>query len=93
MTTGALAALLGTGALIASATTADARVVCNNWGDCWHVRDRYHYPPGLGIRVYNDNWRDRHHWDNDWYWHHKHYRWHEHHDGRGYWRDGVWITF
>lgn len=84
LTTGAVAALLGTGALIASAGAADARVVCNRWGDCWHVRSSYHYPPAVGVRFYGD----------DWYRHHRHdHHWRAYHHGRGYWRDGIWITF
>jgi hypothetical protein len=84
LTTGAVAALLGVGAAAVSATPADARVVCNRWGDCWHERGYYHYPRGLGVRFYGDEWRWRHRHD---------YHWREHHDGRGYWRNGVWIAF
>ena len=84
MTTGAVAALLGIGALAATSTAAEARIACNRFGDCWHVNDRYDYPPQLGVRFYSDDWR----------WHHRHgYHWRNDHDGRGYWRNGVWITF
>jgi len=77
------ALLIGAGALAISASSASAYVVCNRSGDCWHTHNRYAYPSGFGIVVHGDDW----HWR-----HHDHYRWHEHH-GRGYWRNGVWITF
>lgn len=84
LTTGAVAALLGIGALAATSTSADARTVCNRFGDCWHERDRYDYPATLGVRFYNDAWRL----------HHRNgYHWRDHHEGRGYWRNGLWITF
>ena len=74
----ALAAVLGLGTLFMN-PGARAEVVCN--GDtCWHARGAYHYPPGVVI-----------HRDNRWHWGRaEHYRWREH-EGRGYWRDGVWI--
>jgi hypothetical protein len=80
---GALAGLLGAGAIVATATPASAYIVCNRYGDCWHVHERYTYRPTWGITVHNDNWR----WRDA-----RHYRWREH-DGRGYWRGGVWVTF
>ena len=83
MLQGAAAAIIGAAALAATATTASAEIVCNHDGDCWHVREHYGYQPSFGLTVHNDNWR----------WHDgDHYRWHEH-DGRGYWRSGVWIQF
>jgi hypothetical protein len=83
LTQGALAALIGAGALAAATTGASAYVVCNAEGDCWHTHDRYAYPAGFSVVVHPDRWR--------WH-HHDHYRWHEH-DGRGYWHNGVWISF
>lgn len=77
-----LGAIMGVGALAATAGSASAYVACNRHGDCWHVRDRYNYHPRWGITIHDDNWRWRGH----------HYRWREH-EGRGYWRNGVWITF
>jgi hypothetical protein len=95
MTTGAVAALVGVGALAATSTAVEARTVCNRYGDCWHVSDSYNYPSTLGVRFYGDDWRSRHHWDDrdDWRYHHRHMYWRGDHDGRGYWRNGVWITF
>ena len=83
MTTGAVSALLGIGALAASSSAADARIVCNRFHDCWHESDRYDYPATLGVQFHSDGWR----------WHRYGYHWRHHHDGRGYWRNGVWITF
>jgi len=84
---GAFAALMGAGAMIATASPASAYIACNRHGDCWHVRERYSYHPSWGITIHDDNWRwreaRRHH-----------YRWREHHGrDRGYWRGGVWVTF
>ena len=77
----ALGAVIGAGALAATATSASAYVACNRAGECWHTADRG-FRPGFGITVHEDNWRWR---DRD------HFRWHEH-PGRGYWRSGVWIN-
>ncbi len=72
------------GGLCLAASAASAEVVCNAQNECWHVRGRhYEYRPEWGVVVHPDNWR----WSHD-----EHYRWHEH-NGRGYWRDGVWIRF
>jgi hypothetical protein len=65
------------------ATPASAAVVCNDEGDCWHVKGRAEYKPELKLRVYNDDWKWADH-------EHDKYRWREH-EGRGYWRGGVWI--
>jgi hypothetical protein len=81
--TTALAAMLGAGAFFATSGAASAYVVCNGEGECWHTHDQYTYPNGFGVTVHDDSWR----WgDAD------HYRWHEH-DGRGYWHNGLWVTF
>jgi hypothetical protein len=79
----AAVALLGLGALTATATTASAAVVCNAEGACWHVRQNYVYHPEWGVVVHPDNWR----WGP-----HERYVWREH-AGRGYWRNGVWVRF
>jgi len=80
---GALTTILGAGALALASGGASAEIVCNHDGDCWHVHEHYSYQPSFGLTIHDDNWRWR---DSD------HYRWHEH-DGRGYWKGGVWITF
>jgi hypothetical protein len=77
--------LAAAGALALTATTASAEIVCNSEGDCWHARERHVYRPEFGVKVYPDEWR----WaESD----SKRYRWREH-DGRGYWRNGIWIEF
>jgi hypothetical protein len=79
----AAAALLAGAAIAMTATSASAYVVCNQEGECWHVAHRYDYHPEFGLVIHPDGWR----------WHRgEHYTWHEHR-GRGYWRNGVWITF
>jgi len=88
LTAVATAALFGIGALVLTATSASAYVVCNGLGDCWHVHDQYTYPPEAGIVVHDDSWK----WDADHPDAHVTYRWHEH-EGRGYWRNGIWVTF
>ena len=79
---GAFAVLIGVGGLAATTTSASAYVACNRSGDCWHTTERYTYRPSFGISIHDDNWKWRGH----------HYRWREH-DGRGYWRNGLWVTF
>ncbi|HZV20908.1 MAG TPA: hypothetical protein VE986_05110 [Hyphomicrobiales bacterium] len=77
------AALGAVSALVLTASAASAEIVCNREGDCWHVKEHHFYRPEHGVTVYPDNWRwaesGRHR-----------YRWREH-EGRGYWRNGVWV--
>jgi hypothetical protein len=47
------------GALALTASGAAAEIVCNDEGDCWHVRDRIEYRPDWRLRVYPDTWRWR----------------------------------
>ena len=76
------AAVLGLSAVAMTAPVASAAVVCNA-DSCWHTHHSYSYRPEFGVTVHPNNWR----WGaND------HYSWHEH-SGRGYWRNGAWITF
>ncbi len=81
------AAALAASALALTATTASAEIVCNNEGDCWHVHRHYEYKPEFGLVIHPDGWT----WtDAD----HDRYRWREHEgEERGYWHNGVWITF
>lgn len=78
-----LAALLGAGTISLISTSASARIVCNEDGDCWHVREAYDYRPGFKLVIHPDDWR----WKE-----HEKYRWREH-EGRGYWRGGSWVEF
>ena len=76
----AAAAVLG---VVTLATSAQAAIVCNREGECWHVKNRYAYRNEWGLVVHPDGWRWRRH---------EHFIWREH-EGRGYWRNGVWIEF
>ena len=68
---------------ISSLSSASARIVCNEDGDCWHVQNEYVYPPSVHLEVHPDNWRWK---DSD------HFVWKEH-QGRGYWHGGQWEAF
>jgi hypothetical protein len=85
LATGAFAVLLGAGGVATTATPASAYIACNRHGDCWHTSRRYRYRPSFGIVIHGDNLR----WDRR---HRHHYRWREH-SGRGYWHNGLWVTF
>jgi hypothetical protein len=76
------AAVAGGLAMLAAAP-ASAYIVCNPGGDCWHSDSRVHVP-GVTFSYHPDDWYFHRHWDAD--------HWHDWHDGRGYWRNGVWIT-
>jgi len=79
-------AVFGAACVLAlTATTASAEIVCNDDGDCWHVKERYNYRPEFGVTIYPDNWK----WDER---ESKKYRWRER-EGRGYWRKDAWIEF
>jgi hypothetical protein len=79
----AAVAVLSVGSVALMSTAASAAVVCNQEGECWHTREAYDYKPEFGVAVHPDDWR----WSDA-----DHYRWREH-EGRGYWRNGVWVTF
>jgi hypothetical protein len=81
----AITLLMGSGALVATTTAASARMVCNSDGDCWHTESSYQYP-GTGYSRHNDDWYFHQKWDGD-----RHYR--DYHEGRGYYKSGVWIGF
>jgi hypothetical protein len=77
-------AIAGVGASILafSAVSASAEIACN--GDvCWHVKDRYEYPPTAKIIIHPDDWK----WEPS-----EHYSWREH-EGRGYWRGDRWTEW
>ena len=85
----AAAAAVSSLALATTAATggqAMAYVACNGAGECWHADGHPRYAPGLGIVTHPDDWYFHQRWDNA-------RRFHDYHDGRGYWRNGVWITF
>ena len=86
ISTAALALLMGTGALVAASAPASARVVCNSEGDCWHTESAPRVP-GIRFQTHPDDWYFHQHWDGD---RDHHYR--DYHEGRGYYRSGVWIN-
>ena len=79
---GVLVAAVAGGTLAATAASAD--VACNRWGECWRVNDRFSYPGRVGIRLHSDEWGNRYH---------RNYHWRRDRDDRGYYRNGLWITF
>ncbi len=81
LATGALAAALAAGSMVPAASAA---VACNAFGECWHTDRHVAYPANVGVTWHADNWARFHHRD---------YHWRGYHDGRGYWRNGIWITF
>jgi hypothetical protein len=87
LSTTAAAAFLGI-AFVATTGTASAYVVCNRYGDCWHSEHRYRYTPSLSVRIYPDHWYFHRDWAREPRRHWRGYR-----EGRGYYRNGVWITF
>ena len=78
-------AVLSIGGLAASTMSASAYVVCNHDGDCWHTEHRER-APGIQFDVHPDDWYFHQRWDAD---RDHHYR--DYHEGRGYYRGGVWI--
>ena len=83
--TALLGALAGAGVMLALAAPASAYVACNREGDCWHTESRF-APPGVHFEYHPDDWYFHRHWDDG------RYHWREYHEGRGYWRGGVWVT-
>ena len=81
----AVALLMGAGALVVTTGPASARMVCNRDGDCWHSERNYRYP-GKGYSNHPDDWYFHQTWNDQ-----HHYR--DYHDGRGYYKGGVWIGF
>lgn len=88
LATAGLTAAVVCGAVGLSAGSASAYVVCNNAGECWHTDHHYRYGHDVQIQVHPDDWYFHRDWahDND---HH----WRDYHQGRGYYRNGAWITF
>ena len=80
----AISAVIATGAMMASASPASARIICNAEGDCWHSEARP-VVPGVRFSVHPDDWYFHQHWDGG----DRHYR--DYHEGRGYYKGGVWV--
>ncbi len=48
---------------------------------CWHVNERYDYPPSAGVVVHEDSWKAG-----------PGITFREH-EGRGYWKGETWTTW
>ena len=75
-----LGTAIGAGALALSALTATADIACNG-NVCWHVQERHVYPRESRVIVHRDDWRPGPRIEL------------REHEGRGYWRNGVWVGF
>ena len=82
----ALCTLMTTGALVATVAPASAYVTCNREGDCWHSDARPRVP-GVRLDIHPDDWYFHQKWEGD---RDHHYR--DYHEGRGYYKGGVWVT-
>ena len=82
------ATLFGIGAFMTTAGTASAYVACNRYGDCWHTDQRYRYAPDVAVRIHPDHWYFHRDWERE-----SDRHWRRYHEGRGYYRNGAWITF
>jgi hypothetical protein len=75
-----IGAIVGAGALAFSAVGASAEIVCSG-NTCWHVKEKYEYPPTAGVVIHEDTWgpgpgitfRE--------------------HEGRGFWKGDVWTAW
>jgi hypothetical protein len=79
-----LCAAMGAGLMAATMSTASAYVACNRDGDCWHTETRGR-APGVRFDYHPDDWYFHQKWDDR-----RHFR--DYHEGRGYYRGGIWIT-
>ena len=75
-----LTAVIGASALAFSAPIALAAVVCNG-NVCWHVKEKYDYPPSAGVVIHEDSWKAG-----------PEITFREH-EGRGYWKGNAWTTW
>jgi len=74
-----LGTTVAAGLLAASALGASAEIACTG-SVCWHVHERYAYPPAARVIVHPDNWHMS-----------RRYRMREH-EGSGYWRGNQWVV-
>ena len=75
-----LGAVAGAAVFAFSAAGASAAVVCNG-NVCWHVKDKYDYPPTAGVVVHEDTWNAG-----------PSITFREH-EGRGYWNGNDWRSW
>ena len=77
-----LATAIGTAALSLSAASAFADYVACSGNTCWHVKERYTYPKESSVVIHEaDTWKPAPGITV------------REHEGRGYWRSGVWVDF
>jgi hypothetical protein len=74
--------LLAASAVVSTAGTTSAAVICNEDGECWRVEGQPAYSEELRLRVHPDEWT----WPLG-----ERYRWLEPGVGAGYYRGGVWV--
>ena len=75
-----LGTAIGAAALAVSAAGASAEIACSG-NVCWHVKERYTYPRESKVIIRKDTWKPG-----------PSINFREH-EGRGYWRSGVWVDF
>jgi hypothetical protein len=75
-----LAAAIGVTALAVSAPSALADIVCSG-KVCWHVHEKYSYPPSAGVVIHEDTWNAG-----------PEVTFREH-EGRGYWKGDAWTNW
>lgn len=83
-----LGAVAATGAFMTLAVPASAYIACNREGDCWHTDNRV-VRPGVRFDYHPDDYYFHERWDGD---ARRHWR-SDYHRDRGYYRNGLWITF
>ena len=70
---------------ISLAAPASAYVACNHeGGDCWHTEKKVRAPDAR-IEYHPDDWYFHQKWDGG----DRHFR--DYHEGRGYYKGGIWI--
>ena len=80
------ASLLALATLAVSATSASAYIACNReGGDCWHA-DKKVAAPAAKLDYHADDWYFHQKWDAD-----KDHHFRDYHEGRGYYKSGIWI--
>jgi hypothetical protein len=72
--------VVGAGILAFSAAGASASIVCTG-NVCWHVTEKYDYPPTAGVVVHEDTWTVGPSVT------------FKEHEGRGYWKGETWTTW
>ncbi len=75
-----LGAALGAGVLALSGVNASAAIVCSG-NVCWHVHERYDYPPSAHVTIHEDDWKAG-----------PGITFREH-EGRGYWSEDRWTDW